>query len=88
MGITSSQHWSKDIFSHEVREVAATFLQDMRIQDPDSPMFGYYDPESQLRILVDAAITVWKPPVPADIAERAGILAMMVRTSELSPAGH
>jgi hypothetical protein len=51
-------------------------------------MFGYYDPESQLRILVDAATTDWKPPVPAEIAERAGVLAMMVRTSELSPAGH
>lgn len=88
MGITSSSHWSRAAFSPEEREVAAVFLDDMRVQDPESPTFGYYDPKSQIAILTDAAMNEWQPAISPTVAARAGMLAMMVRDSELSPAGH
>ena len=88
MCVTSPNHWSHLRFNPEERSVAATMLDDMRCQDPDSPTYGYYDPDSQVRILVDAAMNNWQPPVHELVAQRAGMLAKMVRDSELSPAGH
>jgi len=88
MCITSENHWSRRAFPAEVRDIAAVMLSDMHTQDPDSPTYGYYDPKSQVSILVDAAMNSWQPPVAPNIAERAGQLALMVRISELSPAGH
>lgn len=84
MTTTSTRHWSRMGFSPEEREVAATMLDEMRVQDPASPIFGYYDPESQIRILVDEAATSWQPPVPPGVAERAGQLAMIVREEQLA----
>ena len=46
MTVTSSGHWSGKTYNPEEREVAAVFLDEMRIQDPESPHFGYYDPDS------------------------------------------
>lgn len=89
MTVTSSGHWSGKTYNPEEREVAAVFLDEMRIQDPESPHFGYYDPDSQIRILVSAAMEQWSPPVPEAVAERAGALALMVRRDQLAnPTRH
>jgi hypothetical protein len=84
MTVTSERHWSRTGFTPEEREVAAVMLDEMRVQDPRSPIFGYYDAKSQIGILVDAAIESWEPPITPDVAARAGQLAMIVREEQLS----